>query len=207
MATLAQVRTYGGVGALLTLLFPVPNIGWLLAIAGFVLTLVAVKYASDIVKDPSIMDSMLVSISAAIIGVAAGVVVILSSMVGFFGAGNFFDPNYWSGFNPAAFPPSHWAGVVGSVLVGLVAIWALLIVSGVFFRRGFDRLGSAVGVSLFGTAGLIFLIGAATTIFLVGFLLIPVALILLAVAFFSIRENIPAGAKPTPLAPPRRSEG
>lgn len=200
MATLAEVRVYGGVGAILTLLFPVPSVGWLLALAGFILTLIAVKFAADILKDPSIMESMLVSISAAIASVVAGVIVILATLVGFFGASHFFDPAYWSGFNPSAVPVSHWVGLAGSLLVGLVVIWGLMLVSGVFFRRGFNRMGASLGVRLFGTAGLIFLIGAATTIVLVGFLLIPVALIILAVAFFSIREPPPAPQAPAAAA-------
>lgn len=194
MATLGEVRTFGGVGAILTLLFPVPTVGWLLALAGFVLTLIAVKYAADILKDHSIMESMLVSISAAIASVVAGVVVVLAAVVGVFGASHFFDPAYWSNFDPAAVPVSHWFGLAGSLLVGLVVIWALLLVSGIFFRRGFSRMGSSLGVGLFGTAGLVFLIGAATTIVLVGFLLIPVSLIILALAFFSIRDAPPEAA-------------
>jgi hypothetical protein len=51
MASLSQAKTYGGIGSLLVLLSPVPSVGWILAIAGFVLTLIAVKNISDVVKD------------------------------------------------------------------------------------------------------------------------------------------------------------
>lgn len=191
MATLSQVRTYGGVGAILTLLLPVPRVGWLLALAGFVLTLIAVKYVSDILKDHSILDSMVISIVAAIGGVVAGVVVMFVGVLNYFGADNLLSADYWASFDPASFTTGDWVGLLGSVLAGIVVIWALMTVSGIYFRRSFSRVGAALNVGLFGTAGLLFLIGAATTIVLVGFLLIPIAMILLAIAFFSIRENLP----------------
>lgn len=201
MATLGQVKTYGGVGAILTLLLPVPNIGWLLALAGFVLTLLAVKYVSDIVRDRSIMDSMIISTVAAIAGVVAGGVVMFVSVLNYFGADNLFSADYWADFSPASFTTGDWVGLLGSVFAGVVVIWALMTVSSVYLRRGLSRIGSALNVGLFGTAGLLFLIGAATTVVLVGFLLIPIAMILLAIAFFSIRENLPAPIQ-APVASP-----
>jgi len=59
-------------------------------------------------------------------------------------------------------------------------------------------LAEKTGVGLFGTTGLILLIGAVLTIILIGFLLLWVALILLTVAFFSIK---PEPTPPPPTAP------
>lgn len=197
MATLSQARTYGGIGAILTLLLPVPSVGFLLAIAGFILTLVAVSYVADIVKDRSILNNMLISMGAAIAGVVVGFFVILGSVLNFVGLNNLVGPDFFgTNFNPATIPAGDWLGLVVSVFIGIAALWVLFTVSGVFFRRGFDKVGSALHVGLFGTAGLLFLIGAATTIVLVGFLLIPVALILLAIAFFSINDNALGQATP-----------
>jgi len=49
------------------------------------------------------------------------------------------------------------------------------------------RLIARAHVGMFGTAGLMILIGAVQTIVLFGFILLWVAMILLVVAFFSIR--------------------
>jgi uncharacterized membrane protein len=192
MASLSQAKTYGGIGSILVLLAPVPALGWILAIAGFVLTLVAVKYISEVVKNESIMNNMIVSIVAAVAGIVIGFFVILGSFMRFVGLNNLVGPDYFgANFNPASVPVGDWIGLATAVLVGIAAMWVLLTISGVYLRRGYSKIGSSLNVSLFGTAGLLFLVGAATTIILVGFLLIPIALILLAIAFFSINDSAP----------------
>jgi uncharacterized membrane protein len=196
MATLSQVKTYGGIGSILTLLAPLPGFGWVLAIAGFILMLVAVKYISDIVHDTSIMNNMLVSIIAAVAGVVVGVFIILGSVLRFMGLNGMMWTD-WTNLNTSTIPAGDWVGMIASVLAGLAVMWVLLTVSGYYLMRGYGKVAHALNVSLFGTAGLLFLIGAATTIIFVGFLLIPIALILLAVAFFSIHD----GAPPGPSAP------
>ena len=196
MATLSQVKTYGGIGSILTLLAPLPGFGWALAIAGFILMLVAVKYLSDILHDTSILNNMVLSIVAAVIGLVVGTLVIVGSVFRFMGLNGLMWTD-WANLNPATIPTGDWIGLVGSVLAALAAVWILLTVSGYFLNRGYRRIASALRINLFGTAGLLFLIGAATTIIGVGFLLIPIALILLAVAYFSIQDTTPIG----PAAP------
>lgn len=204
MATLSQAKTYGGIGSILTLLLPVPSIGWILAIAGFVLTLVAVRYISDIVKDSSIWNNLVISIVAAIAGVILAAFVLIGSVLRFMGLNSLHFADFGPNFNPATIPAGDWIGLITWALAGIAALWVLLTVSGVFLQRGYSRVGRDLNVGLFGTAGLLFLIGAATTIVLVGFLLIPIALILLAVAFFSINEasigQVQPGAAPTARA-------
>ncbi|HEV2226321.1 MAG TPA: DUF996 domain-containing protein [Nitrososphaerales archaeon] len=200
MATLSQVKMYGGIGSILTLLLPVPSIGWLLAITGFILTLVAVKYVSDIVNDSSILNNMLISIVVAITGVTIGFFVLVASVFRFMGLNNLNFADFGPNFNPASIPAGNWLGLITWALAGIAVIWVLLTVSGVFLRRGYNRVGKALNVGMFGTAGLLFLIGAATTIIVIGFLLIPIAMILLAIAFFSINENVqlPRQSGPAP---------
>ena len=48
---------------------------------------------------------------------------------------------------------------------------------------------------MFRTAGLLFLVGAARTIVLIGFIIIPIDIIMLIIAFFSINENMPGVAQ------------
>ncbi len=188
LATLSQAKTLGGVGSLLVLLTAAPTVGAVLGIAGFILTLVAVKYISDLVQDKSIFDNMLISIILAIAGTVVGTLVILGSVFRFMGMHNAFVPD----FNPANVPTGDWIGLAGSVIIGLVAIWAIITISAVFLRRSYSSIASKLNVGMFGTAGTLYLVGAATTIIAIGFLLIFVAQILLAVAFFSIEERAPA---------------
>ena len=196
MATLSQVKTYGGIGSILILLAPVPDVGWLLAIAGFVLSLIAVKYISDIAKDSSIWNNMLISIGAAIGGIFVGFFILLSAFFRFLGLNNLTVADLSSNFNPSTVPTGDWVGLILWAIAGLAVLWVLLTVSGVFFRRGYSRIATTLHVDLFRTAGLLFLVGAATTIVFVGFLLIPIAIIMLAVAYFSIRETAPLAVGP-----------
>jgi len=80
-------------------------------------------------------------------------------------------------------------GLIGSALAGLSVVWLTLIGSSIFIRRSYGSIASKLHAGMFGTAGLLFLIGAATTILLVGFVILFVAQILLAVAFFSLKDS------------------
>jgi uncharacterized membrane protein len=72
-----------------------------------------------------------------------------------------------------------------------------VIIAVIFFRRSLNSLSAKTGVGLFGTAGILVLIGAVLTIVLIGLLLIWIAWILVAVAFFQIKTH-PAQAPPQP---------
>ena len=199
MATLGQAKTYGGVGSILALLLPVPSIGWLLSIAGLVLILFAVKYISEIVKDSSIFNDMVVSIVVTIVGVVVGFFVLVASFFRFMGHNNLNFADFGSNFNPSTIPTGDWIGLITWALLGIAVVWVLFMVSGVFLRRGYGKIGKALNIGMFGTAGLVFLIGAATTILVVGLIIIPIAFILMAVAFLSINENASVSPQPNPV--------
>ncbi len=196
MASLSQAKTYGGVGSILVLLTFVPSIGWILAIAGFVLTLIAVKNIADVVRDQSIWNDMLISIVVAIVGVIVGSFILLGTFLRFMGLNGLTFADFGSNFNPHTVSTGDWIGFITWALLGIAVIWILLTVSGVFLRRGYNRIGAALNINMFRTAGLLFLIGAATTIILVGFVILLVAMILLIVAYFSINENAVPPAQP-----------
>ena len=195
MAPLSQANTYGGVGSILVLLAPVPTIGWLLAIVGFVLTLIAVKNISDFVRDSTIWNNMLISIVAAIAGILVGFFILLGSFLRFMGLNNLAFADFGNNFNPNSVSTGDWVGLITWAIAGIATMWILLTVSGVFLRRGYSKIGAGLNIVMFRTAGLLFLVGAATTIVLVGFIIIPIAIIMLIVAFFSINENMPGMAQ------------
>jgi uncharacterized membrane protein len=186
LVSLSEAKTYGGVGSLLVLLTPVPAIGWLLGIAGLVLMILAVKYFSDILSDKSIYNNIVTAIILVVGAIAVGSLVVYGSVLRVLGWGSFVGSSF---FVSPTVPVGDWFALAAGIAAGLVVIWALLIASAVFIRRSYKILGSKLNVSTFNTAGLIYLIGAATAIIGVGFLLILVAQIMLAVAFFSVKES------------------
>jgi uncharacterized membrane protein len=71
----------------------------------------------------------------------------------------------------------------------LVILFIFVVVAALFYRKSLNSLAQKTGVGLFGTTRLILLIGAVLTIIVIGFLLLWVAMILLTVAFFSIKTE------------------
>lgn len=206
MASIAQAKTLGGVGSILVLLLFVPTVGFILAIVGFILTLIAVKYISDALKDSSIFTNILIAIVLAIIGVAIGGIVVVGSVFRFMGLGGLAD------FTPGTTPvPSNVFGLIGGLIAGLAVVWIMLIVAAYFQRKSYDTIAARLDVGMFRTAALVFLIGAALTIVLIGYLFLVIAQILFIIAFFSIRENMIStarGSMPLPsssMSPPGTS--
>jgi uncharacterized membrane protein len=196
-SSLSNAKTLGGIGSILILLTVAPSVGWILGIVGFVMILVAVKYIADEFNEKKIFNNMITAVILSIVGIAVGSLVVLGTLLsafqkGYFGANFAPSPSITTG---------QWITFGTEIGLGLFAAWVLFLVSSVFLRRSYDAIGSKLNVHMFSTAGLLYLIGAATAIVGVGFLLLFVAEILTAVAFFSIQER-QIGQPQAVIAPP-----
>ncbi|HEV2120698.1 MAG TPA: DUF996 domain-containing protein [Candidatus Bathyarchaeia archaeon] len=194
MASLSRAKTLGGVGSILVLLGAIPNVGFVLAIIGFILILVAVKNVSESVNEPGIFSNMIIAVLLAIVGLVVFGVIVIAAFLSFFNFGRVGT------FTPGTVPPG-FLGAIGLLIVGLVVVWVFYLVSAIFIRKSYDRIGLRLNVNMFQTTGLLYLIGAALTIVLVGILIILIAEILQIVAFFSIPDQLP------PSMPPQQSWG
>ena len=202
MSKLSEAKTIGGIGSILTILFFIPAVGWILAIVGAIMTLIAIKYISDAVNDSTIFRNMIVAVVLAVVGLIVGVVVILASVLNFVGLSRLGSI---SSIQRVAPTTGGIVGLVVGVIAGLAVLWVLLIVSAIFARMSYNSIASGIGVNMFRTAGLLYLIGAATTIVIIGFIIVFVAIILNIVAFFSLPDvppQPPAGQIPPMQAPP-----
>ena len=193
LATLSQAKTLGGVGSILALLAIVPTVGWILACVGLIMTLIAVKYVSEVVGDRKIFNNMLIGIILAIVGVAVGAIVIVGVLFSYFGFGILSGGMGSFGSYPSTtgVPPSDFLGLLAAVVIGLAVVWIAYMISAVFIRRSYSTIAKHVNINLFSTAALLYLIGAALVIIFVGFILIFVAQIILIVAFFSLPDQLP----------------
>ena len=194
MPSLSQAKTLGGVGSILGLLGIAPSVGWVLSIVGLIMTLVAVKYISDVLADKRIFKNMIVSVILGIGGIIVLVAFVFAAIARFIGVGNLFGA---SPGVPPTIPASDIISLIASLAIGLLAAWVLIVISAVFLRMSYKSVAARLNVGLFGTAALLYLIGAALTIILIGFVLIFVAQILLVVAFFSLPETPPAPSSGT----------
>ncbi len=200
MASLSQAKILGEVGSLLIVLTAIPSAGGLLGIAGFVLSLIAVKEISDAVADRSIFNNMLISVGAAIVGTIVAVLLLVGTFIGFF-----LSSGYTGTFpSQPNIPPGDFAGLIGAAIGALAVVWVALIVSAVFLRRSYSSIASSLNVGMFRTAGLVWLIGAATSIILIGFIIIFIAEVLVIVAFFSMPSRTQEPV-PSPTPPPAPS--
>lgn len=178
MAALSQSKMLGGIGSILIF---IPFV----SLVGYILLIVAVKDISDYLQDRSIFNNIVIAAVAGIVGALAA-------------AGGVFLGVLSSGFTFGA------SGVLG-VLGGLIVAWIFLVISAVFLRRAYETMGQRLGVGTFRTAATLYLVGAALTIVFVGLLVLFVAEIVQAVAYFSIPDQPPApgaGAPAGPAAPP-----
>ena len=178
MANLSQAKTLGGVGSILIF---IPFV----SLIGYILLIIAVKDISDDLQDPAIFRNIVISAVTGIVGALAGAFVIF---LGVLGAGFTFG-----------------ISAIAGVLTGLLAVWVFLVISAVFLRKAYDTMGQRLGVGSFKLAATLYLVGAVLTIVLVGFILLLIAEIVQAVAFFSIPDRPPtqgAGAYPGPTAAP-----
>ncbi len=191
MSSLSQAKTLGGIGSILVLLSMIPYAGGVLGLVGFVLILVAVKYISDALTDKSIFSNMLVSVILAIIGLIVGILFAAAILFSYFGG--FRAPP-----DPSMFMGPHIYTFLKTLLLAIAPIWVFSIASAIFLRRSYDTIASKLKISMFSTAAVLFLIGAVLAIVLIGFIIIFVAEILQAVAFFSIPEQVPQPSQSAP---------
>jgi len=189
MASLSQAKTLGGVGSILVLLGFVPNVGFVLAIVGFILILVAVKNVSEALHEPAIFNDMIIAVLLAIVGLVVFGVIVIAAIF------SFLTPVQFGTVTPGTIP-SGVLGAVGLIIAGLVVVWVFYLVSAIFLRRSYDKIGMRLNVNMFHTTGLLYLIGAALTIVIVGLLIVLIAEILQIVAFFSIPEQLPSPMPP-----------
>ncbi len=187
MITLSQTKTLGGIGALLLVLSGVPGIGILAALAGYILILFAIKNISKILEDKSIFNNMLIASIAAVTGVIAVTIMIISFFVGLENLGTESLDQYFM----SSIMFDQLLSMMLPVVIGLLLSWILFIISAIYLRKSYNSMGERLNVNMFSTSAKINLIGSIFSIILIGFLIIFIAQVLQIVAFFSIPDEIP----------------
>jgi uncharacterized membrane protein len=196
--SLESAKVVGGIGCVLLFLMFTPSVGGLLAIAGLVMVGYALKRIGDSVHEPKILENYVYALVTSIVGVAVGVVVVVANALRVLGLEN-LSRNDWAGWVPTT---TDAIGLALGFVVGLLIMWAALMLSAVFVRRTGELVADRLNVKLFRTAGTVYLVGAALSVLLVGFVVLGVAMVMFAVAFFSIEENRSGAPYPPPPFPP-----
>lgn len=191
MSSLAQARTLGEIGSILILLTIIPYAGGAIGLVGLILILVSVKYISDVLADRSIFNNMLISVILAIVGLVIGIAFAVAIFLSFF-------RGFTAPLEPSMFMHPRF---FTAFFVALVPIWIFYIISAIFLKRSYDTIASKLNIGMFRSAALIYLIGAILVIVFVGFIIVFIAEILQAIAFFSIPEQAPQPSQPVVMHP------
>jgi uncharacterized membrane protein len=197
-------KVLGGIGALLIFVGCITS--WLyvgyfsfgLPIVGFVFVLVSLYGFASFYKEKGIFNNAIFGGLAAIIGlVIAGVVaviVVLTSIVDFlhqifpgwdgdFASLQYLTPNT-SNIDTSALTP-----FLTGIAVIIIVLWIFSIIAAIFIGRSLKKLAQRSDTGLFATVSTIMLVGAAIPI--LGLLFIWISLLILAIAFFTMKEPEP----------------
>jgi uncharacterized membrane protein len=215
---LESSKNLGGIGAILMFIGLIagvqPFLG-IIALVGLILVLVALHGFADYYKESGIFNNSIYGLVTGIVGVViAGVVLvylffytsILTNFLHKIFPGWNGNWSTLSGLTPTTsnLKASDFLPVLGSALLILVILWIFAIIAAFFVRRSLKTLSAKASVGLFSTAGQLLFIGAFLTIILIGFLLMWIAVLLAAIAFFQIKpqqEQPAATMAPPPPTP------
>jgi uncharacterized membrane protein len=215
--TFESSKTLGGIGAILLFIgvipFGQPYLG-VIALVGLILVLVAFHGLANYYKENGIFNNALYGFIAAIVGVvaaaAAAVYVVFYTSI----LTDFLHKIYpgWNG---------SWSSLVGltpttsnitinditpvltAVFEVLAILWVFLMISAYFNRRSLKMLSTKANVGVFSTAGLLLIIGAILAIVFIGLIVMWIAILLMAIAFFQLQ---PQPEQPmAPAAPPQQT--
>jgi uncharacterized membrane protein len=195
--TLESSKNLGGVGAILLFIGVLPWIapyGWILSLIGLLLVMLGFKGLADYYQEAGVFNNALYAVILTIVGVVIFAILLFTAAVGFLSALGLSLANVadWSAviteWSTGATPDLTliWDFVAQILLAG-VALWICLIIAAVFLRKSLGVVSAKSGVGLFGITGLLILIGAVIPV--IGLLLIWIGILLLAVAFFSVRPQ------------------
>jgi uncharacterized membrane protein len=196
--SLESSKNLGGIGAILMIVGVLATMGYafagVLSLVGIILLMIGLKGMADHFKEPGIFNNALYAIIIEIIGVVIAVAVIVIGVLMALTTGfDWANPNFTE-FTDFSF---IWNSI-GAILAGVVVLMVMMVIAALFFRKSFSLLAGKTGEKLFETAGLLMLIGAVLTIIVLGLVIVLIAWILVAVAFFQVKEQ----AAPTAAPPP-----
>jgi len=198
-------KNLGGVGAILMFvgIFPYISVYGITELLGAILVLIAMKGYADYYHEAGIFNNALYAIISGIVGAVAFVGIIFVALVDLFmelgislGVGTVSDwTTQISAIDLQNIDISMIWKFVGFIFIDIVVLFVFILITAIFLRKSLGLLSTHTGISLFSTTGTILIIGSALTIvFGLGLIIVWISMLLLAAAFFQLRQ--------TPTQPP-----
>jgi uncharacterized membrane protein len=216
MVTPDASKNLGGVGALLLVIGSLPYINFfgIVDIIGVILVLIALHGFASYYKESGIFDNAMYGVLAGIVGIVIaaviGIAIVLPNLTSFLKKiypswnGSLSTLSSLSGMTPhtSSISFSDIAPFIVAAVAVLAVLWIFAIIAAFFVRRSLKQVSSKTSVELFSTAGLLLLVGAALTIVIVGLLLMWIAALILAIAFFTMKPQPEQLSTATATPPP-----
>lgn len=221
--SLDSSKNLAGAGAILIVAGEAGAVGGALAGVGFfgvacgvvvlvgaVLGLMGLIGLSKFYREKSLSTNSLYSFIAVIVGVVAAVLALVYVVFSTSTLTNLLHELYptwngsWSTISSFTGTKADTSNVtrgtelaVAGAVFGVNAImWAFLVVASFFANRFLKSLAAKTGVTLFSTAALVLIIGALLSIIFIGYVIVWVAVVLAAFAFF---QTQPRQEQPPPV--------
>jgi uncharacterized membrane protein len=156
---------------------------------GIILFLIGMHSLSEYYNEPGIFRNALYSFLTGIIGVVVLIVVIAAFAIGSIASGG------------SSTLSTVVSGILGFLLIVFLGALVISIISAIFARNAFKKLGETSGVSSFNTAGLLYLIGGILSIVLIGSILIWIAWIFALGGFNALRPKPAEVSQPIVATP------
>ncbi len=207
-------KNFSGIGTILLLVsfFATPFTSIFgsgaIGIVGLILMLVGIKGLADYYHDDRIFNNALYGSITGVVGV---VVTAATAFIGFLSAAADFFRKVFPGWNGdwrslSGMTPDTSSITLSDVAPFIAIIFAVILIAFVFalvtallYRKSLLNLKDKTSVGLFGSASLLLLVGGALSIILIGYILMWIALLLVAIAFFQIKQPMQEPqAPPTP---------
>lgn len=202
----------GGIGAILIVIagiaiFGIPYTGFL-ALVGIILVLASAKSLADNYGEASIFNNALYALITGIIGAIVFIGIAVYSLLSAL-ADLGLKPENLSTL-PTIIQQRMMGGdmgfiwrLLGNIILAWVVLSICLIIATIFSRKSLNLLSAKSGVGLFGAAGIVMLIGGILFVIFIGAILVWIAWILVAIAFFLIKtEPTQPSMPPPPTQPP-----
>ncbi|MDH5482988.1 MAG: DUF996 domain-containing protein [Candidatus Bathyarchaeota archaeon] len=202
-------KNLGGIGAILIVIAGLGALGTiyvgLLGLVGIILVLISAKGLTDHYGEGGIFNNGLYGIVMGIIGVISLVGIVAFGVLSAI-ADLGIDTSDWANMGLELQQRimegdiSFILELLGALILAWIVFSICIIIATIFARKSLNLMSAKTGTGMFGTAGILMLIGGILAVVAIGYLLIWVAWILVAVAFFSIKTQ-PTQPQETPKQP------
>ncbi len=165
-------KLFGGFGLIFILLSVIPFIGLVFWLIGFILLTMSMYQLSKRFNAPPLFNNFLIAVALSFL---SWIIALVLGVIGSLSAASLSRVSSGADFG---------------LMIAFLTLYFIALVVAYFYNKSFTLLASITKHNLFKIASITTFIGVATTMILLGIVIVPVGLILLAIAFFTAPDEV-----------------